>query len=74
MKNFTVCRFGTILDIPVKKQTYETIKARVLEAGRFSCFEPTRKTAWIFNTICQEPDLEIMNLGFPWTGVRVKAK
>ncbi len=66
-----VCRFDTTLDI--QKPTYEKIKQRVLETGKFSVFEPTKKTAWIFNALRLDPDVELFDIGFPWTGVRLKA-
>ena len=67
-----ICRFDSTLDIPAKKRTYENIKTRVLKVGRFSTFEPTARTDWIFNSLRHDPELEIIDLGFPWTGVKRK--
>lgn len=74
MSKIHLCRFDSTLDIPPKKRTYEVIKARVLEAGRFSVFEATetRQLAGIFTRLCRDPEVETFDLGFPWTGVRQK--
>jgi hypothetical protein len=55
-----------------KKRTYETVKASILEAGRFSTFEATEtaKNARLFTRLCADPEIETFDLGFPWTGVR----
>lgn len=70
MKKYAVylCRFDSTLDI--KNPTYDKIEARVLEVGRFSAFEPNQRTAWIFDRLCRDPELETFDMGFPWTGVR----
>jgi hypothetical protein len=58
-----------------KRRTYETVKAAVLEAGRFSTFEATEnaKAARLFTRLCADPEVETFDLGFPWTGVRKRS-
>lgn len=69
-----LCRFDSTEDIPKKKRTYEVIKARVLERGRFSVFEATAdaKNAALFTRLCRDPELIIdhESLGYPWTVVK----
>lgn len=69
-----VCRFDSTLDIPKKKRTYETVKARVLEAGRLSIFEATEnpRDVWRFEQLERDPEIEVFREGmaFPWIGVR----
>lgn len=64
-------RFDTTLDIPKKQRTYETIKARVLEAGRFSVFE-AQEDAGNFDRLCRDTELVLTDLGYPWTGVTLR--
>jgi hypothetical protein len=70
-----VCCFDETLDIRGKKRTYEVIKARVLEAGRFSVFEATAtpRDARLFDRLVRDPEIETFDKGFPWTGVRRRA-
>jgi hypothetical protein len=72
---FHICRFDSAEHLVGKKRTYESVKAAVLEAGRFSTFEATAndKAARLFTRLCKDPELEIFELGFPWTGVRRRA-
>lgn len=72
--SFHICQFETTEHLKGKKRTYATVKAAVLEAGRFSTFEATstQKNARLFTKLCQDPEVETFDLGFPWTGVRRK--
>lgn len=66
-------RFDVVSDLRGKNRTYENIKAAVLKAGRFSCFDvETKKDGIMFTELCNDPDLEIdiVNFSYPWTGVR----
>lgn len=64
-------RFDTVSDLRGKKRTYENIKAAVLAAGRFSCFDiETDKDGRIFAELCCDPEIETFDMGYPWTGVR----
>ena len=70
--------FTTLDDLKGKNRTYENIKAAVLKAGKFSCFDiVTHKDAKIFTELCNlDPEIEIdkINFQYPWTGVRLKEK
>lgn len=70
--NAIVCNFESTDHLKGKKRTYEAIKAVVLEIGRFSVFEATNtmKDAKIFTRLCEDPEVETFQMGFPWTGVR----
>jgi hypothetical protein len=64
------CRFDSVSDLRGKQRTYENVKAAVLKAGRFSCFDvQTQKDAKIFTALCRDPELEVINLQYPWTSV-----
>lgn len=64
-------RFDTVSDLRGKKRTYENIKAAVLAAGRFSCFDvETEKDGVMFTELCRDPEIETFDMGYPWTGVR----
>lgn len=67
-----VDRFDSADHLRGRKRTYETVKAAVLEAGRFSVFEATQdmKSARIFEHICKDPELVVKPGQFPWTSVR----
>ncbi len=67
-----VDRFDSAEHLVGRKRTYETVKAAVLEAGCFSCFEATAsvKSARLFTRLCRDPELETWPMGYPWTGVR----
>jgi hypothetical protein len=51
--------------------TYAALKSAVLSAGRFSIFEATasRRAADLFGMLDQDPELEVVNVAFPWTRV-----
>lgn len=69
-------RFDTVSDLRGKKRTYENIKAAVLKAGKFSCFDvETEKDGRLFAKLCNDPEIEIdtLNFGYPWTGVKKRA-
>lgn len=70
-----VCSFSAVEELKGKKLTYENLKAAVLRAGRFSVFEATEtdKKARLYTRLCQDPELEIENEGYPWTRVRRRA-
>ena len=63
--------FDTVSDLRGKNRTYENIKAAVLKAGRFSCFDvETKKDGVMFTELCRDPEIETFDMGYPWTGVR----
>ena len=62
MSLWHVDRFDSTLDIPKKQRTYERVKARVLEAGRFSAFEAS-DDAGNFNRLCRDPEVQTFDLG-----------
>ena len=67
-------RFDTVSDLRGKNRTYENIKAAVLAAGRFSCFDvETEKDGVMFTELCRDPEIETFDMGYPWTGVRRRA-
>lgn len=53
---------------------YADLKAEVLEVGRFSCFEATASdiAARMYTRLCHDPEIETFDMGYPWTGVRLK--
>lgn len=66
-------RFDTVSELRGRRRTYENIKSAVLEAGRFSCFDiETRKDGILFTRLCNDPEIEIFDTEYPWTGVRKK--
>ena len=70
-------RFDTVSHLRGRNRTYENIKAAVLAAGRFSCFDvETKKDGVMFTKLCNDPELEIdtVNFVYPWTGVRTKVQ
>lgn len=68
-------RFDTVSDLRGKNRTYENIKAAVLAAGRFSCFDvETKKDGVMFTDLCNDPEIETFDMGYPWTGVRRRTK
>jgi hypothetical protein len=65
--------FDTVSNLRGKRRTYENIKAAVLAAGKFSCFDiVTKRDGVIFTQLCKDPEIETFDIGFPWTGVRRK--
>ena len=82
---FVVCSFGSTDEIPglqgkrrlygaAAERVYAALKATVIKAGRFSVFEATSsmRAAHFFERLCRDPDLEVVELSFPWTGIRRK--
>jgi hypothetical protein len=67
-----LCRFDSADHLQGKKRTYESVKAAVLEAGRYSIFEATssRANAKLFTAIDNDPDLEITRKQYPWIEVK----
>jgi len=64
-------RFDTVSDLRGRKRTYENIKAAVLKAGRFSCFDvETDSDGRLFTKLCRDHEIETFDMGYPWTGVR----
>ena len=64
-------RFDTVSDLRGKKRTYENIKAAVLKAGKFSCFDvETRRDGVMFTQLCNDPEIEVVKMNYPWTGIR----
>lgn len=51
--------------------TYETFRAKVLEAGEFSVFEATEtpRRAALFEQLHHDPSIVCEPIGFPWTKV-----
>lgn len=68
-----VCVFSAV-ELKSKRPKYETLKAAVLKAGRFSCFEAaeTPYLAGLYTRLCRDPDLLVTNEQFPWTKVKAK--
>lgn len=61
-------------ELLTNKTTYDELKALVLEAGRFSCFEASSRPhiARLFDQLCKDPDIQTTDQGYPWTGVALK--
>lgn len=83
---FIVCSFASTDEIKglqgtrrlrgaAAERVYACLKATVLAAGRFSVFEATSsvRAAHFFMQLQQDPELEVFDLPFPWTGVRAKS-
>lgn len=70
-----LCRFDALSDLRGQARTYENIKQAALQAGRFSVFDvATARDGKIFTQLCNDPDVETFDLGYPWTGVRLAGK
>lgn len=68
-----LCRIDAVSDLRGKQRNYENIKAAVLKAGQFSCFDViTKKDEKIFTALCHDPELEVANLIYPWTSVKLR--
>lgn len=67
-------RFDSVSDIRGKNRTYKNIKAAVLKAGKFSCFDVENdKDGRMFTKLCHDdPEVETFDLPYPWTGVRLR--
>jgi hypothetical protein len=65
---------GGTMDLRGNALTYEAVKARVLASGRFSVFEATASSlrARLFTRLERDPELERVQLEFPWIGIRRK--
>lgn len=73
MKTIFLDRFDSVSDLQGKNRTYENIKAAVLKAGRFSCFDVNSKRDGIlFTKLCNDPEIEVVKMPYPWTGIRLK--
>lgn len=74
MPRIHVCQFDTTEHLTGRKRTYAAIKAAVLEAGRFSVFEATDslESAKLFERLDADPELERVEMPYPWIGVRRK--
>lgn len=71
MSHAIICCFTSVSDLRGKDRTYENIKAAVLKAGKFSCFDvETNRDGRLFTQLCRDPEIETFDLGYPWTGVR----
>lgn len=58
-----------------KRPTYEELKEAVLKAGRFSCFEASVEGRGdMFTRLMQDPDIEKVEMGYPWIGVKRREK
>lgn len=72
MTGIHLCSFSAV-DVPKGRAlTYQALRASVLRAGRFSCFEATdtMQLARLYTRLCHDPAIETVDLGYPWTGVR----
>lgn len=77
MSEIFLDRFDSVSHLRGRNRTYENIKAAVLKAGKFSCFDvETEKDGRLFTKLCNDPELEIdtVNFSYPWTGVRAKVQ
>lgn len=72
MKNVHICSFTSAGHLHGKQRTYEAVKDAVLRAGRFSCFEAsaTPINARFFTQLLRDPDVEEVEMPYPWVGVR----
>ena len=72
MRAAHVCRFDSTEHLTGKRRTYASVKAAALVAGRFSVFEATatHRNAVLFTDLLRDPDVETVELGYPWVGVR----
>lgn len=70
-----ICRFSACDDTPMPR-TYAELKDRALAVGRFSVFEATQNQTWAnwFTRLVRDPEIEVVEMAFPWTGVRRKNK
>lgn len=70
MNKACVDHFDSTMDMK-KNLTYESVKARVLEMGRYSVFEATAsdKRAGIFDSLRYDPELVCTPVEYPWVKV-----
>ena len=80
MSAIVICSFSTT-DIKGRRlrgaaleAAYAKLKRDVIAAGRYSVFEATQsmRAAHLFTRLHQDPDLETFDLGYPWTGIRLR--
>lgn len=65
--------FDTVSDLKGKDRSYENIKRAVLRVGKFSVFDiVTKKDGDIFTALCKDPEIEVVKMQYPWTGIRRK--
>jgi hypothetical protein len=70
-----ICSFDTVSDLRGKNRTYENIKAAVLKAGKFSVFDvETNRDGKLFTQLCRDPEIEVVEMDYPWTGIRRRTK
>ena len=71
-----ICSFQSLDRRAGKGTQYADLKREVLKAGRFSVFEATDNewAAKLFDRLCKDPEIEIVQMGYPWTGVRLRTK
>ena len=74
MRAVHIDRFDSASHLTGRKRTYETVKAAVVEAGRYSVFEATdsNANAALFMRLDRDPELERFDLPYPWIGIRRK--
>lgn len=83
---FIVCSFASTDEIPglqgkrrlygtAADKVYSALKSTVLAAGKFSVFEATASTraAHLFERLHHDDELEIVELPYPWIGIRRRA-
>jgi hypothetical protein len=72
MRQVHICRFDSAEHLRGRARSYESVKAAVLEAGRFSIFEATSspKNAMLFTQLMRDPEIEHVEMGYPWQGVK----
>jgi len=75
MRTVHLCNFESAGHLRGKARTYEAIKAAVLAAGKFSCFEASESPG-LFTRLCQDPEVETLKedhgFHYPWTGIRLR--
>ena len=64
-------RFSTADHLPKRTRTYAAVKAAVLAAGRFSVFE-AQDDPGTFHMLLRDPELEKVEMEYPWVGLRKK--
>ncbi len=67
--------FTTLDEIPRNERTYDVIKATALKAGQFSVFDAyDAHMGKLLTALMQDPEIEEVPMGYPWTGVRLRSK
>lgn len=68
-----ICRFSALDELTQRdKRDYEKVKEVVLRVGKFSCFEVDNHLARNIEKLLRDPEIEVIDLGYPWTGIRKK--